>query len=323
LTATAKKWISWLVKAVILVLTFTFIYRRLSNNEGLQHFQELITQVGQIHAFSIIALIIVLMVFNYVLEAMKWQYLTKKWAPITLWQAIESVFCGLSLAIFTPNRWGEFGGRVMFLPPRRRVHGVFAMAVGTFGQLVVTSVVGSASLLWFIYYFLGINQWLYIGFLTTGIGFMLLMLIFYFNVRWVVFLLNSIPFLKKYHRFFDVMKRYRFKELLHIMGYCVFRFATYSFQYYLIMHLLLPEIPMFKIMLLTFVFFFIQSVLPTIDIVDIGVRSATADKLFEYVTQQHIAVIASVALIWFTNIIVPAILGSVFVLKLKIFDNNL
>jgi len=323
LTGTAKKWISWLVKALILVLAFTFIYRRLSNNEGLKHFQSLITNVGRLQAIAVIVFIVLLMVINYLLEAVKWRYLTQKWAPISLWQAIESVFCGLTLAIFTPNRWGEFGGRVMFLPPRRRVHGVFAMAVGTFGQLVVTSVVGSASLLWFIYYFLHINQWLFIGFLTTGTGFIVLMLIFYFNVRWVVFLLNSVPFLKKYHRFFDVMKRYRFKELLHIMMYCLLRFATYSFQYYLIMHLLLPEIAMYKIMLLTFVFFFIQSVLPTIDIVDIGVRSATADKLFEYVTQQHVAVMAAVALIWFTNLIVPAILGSVFVLKLKFFDNNL
>ena len=152
-----------MVKAVILVLTFTFIYRRLNNNEGLLHFKELITQVGRGYAIAVIGLIILLMVFNYLLEAMKWRYLTHKWAPISLWQAVESVFCGLSLAIFTPNRWGEFGGRVMFLPPRRRVHGVFAMAVGTFGQLVVTSVVGSASLLWFIYYFLNINQWLYVG----------------------------------------------------------------------------------------------------------------------------------------------------------------
>lgn len=323
MTGSAKKWISWIIKAVLVTLTFVFVYRRLTNSEGLKHFTDIITQVNRTWAILAVSLIVVLMVFNYLLEAMKWRYLTHKWAPITMWQSIESIFCGLSLAIFTPNRWGEFGGRVMFLPPRRRVHGVFAMAVGTFGQLVVTCVAGTAALLWFIYYFLHINQWVYIAMLTTGVGFMVLMLIFYFNVRWVVFLLNSIPFLKKYHRFFDVMKRYRFKELLHVMGYCVARFATYSFQYYIIMHLLVPEIAMYKILLLTFVFFFIQSVLPTIDIVDIGVRSATADKLFEYVTHQHIAVMAAVALIWFTNLIVPAILGSVFVFKLKFFDNNL
>ncbi|QJD96422.1 hypothetical protein HH214_11350 [Mucilaginibacter robiniae] len=321
MTGTAKKWVSWLVKAVILVLAFTFIYRRLSNNQELKQFTALITTVSRTKAILILTLISLLMIVNYWFEAVKWRYLTSKWAPITLWQSIESVFCGLTLAIFTPNRWGEFGGRVMFLPPRRRIHGVFAMAVGTFGQLVITSVVGSASLLWFIYYFLPVKHWLYIGLLTIGAGFIILMLIFYFNVRWMVSLFNSIPFLKKYHRFFDVMKRYRFPELLRIMGYCLIRFATYSFQYYLIIHLLLPEIPIFKILLLIFSFFFIQSVLPTIDVVDISVRGATADTLFEHVTQQHIVIIAAVALVWLTNIIVPAILGSVFVLKLKFFDN--
>jgi hypothetical protein len=322
LTGTAKKWFSWLVKAVILVLAFSFIYRRLSDNQALQQFRELIGTVNQLKAVATLTLIVALMVFNYLLESFKWQYLTSKWAPISLWQSIESVFCGLTLAIFTPNRWGEFGGRVMFLPPRRRVHGVFAMAVGTFGQLVVTCVMGAASLLWFIQRFMPVNAWLYIGLLAIGAGFITLMLIFYFNVRWMVSLLNSISFLKKYHRFFDVMKRYRFHELLHIMGYCLSRFLTYSFQYYLIIHLLLPQIPLVTMMLLIFVFFFIQSVLPTVDIVDIGVRGATADTLFEHVTHQHIVIIAAVALIWLTNLIVPAILGSVFVLKLKFFDNN-
>ncbi|WP_345949855.1 MULTISPECIES: lysylphosphatidylglycerol synthase domain-containing protein [unclassified Mucilaginibacter] len=323
MTGTAKKWISWLVKAIVLILAFVFIYRRLNHNNELKHFQELITQVNRAKAIIIVSLVVLLMLVNWLLEAMKWRYLTAKWSPITLWQSIESVFCGLTWAIFTPNRLGEYGGRVMFLPPRRRLHGVFAMAVGSFGQNVVTSVMGASSLLWFVYYFLNVNKWLFVGLLSTGIGYMLMMLIFYFNVRWLVFLLNSVPFLKKYHRFFDVMKRYHFAELFRIMGYCVARFAVFSLQYYLIIHLLLPEIPMVKMMLLVFVFFFIQSALPTIDVVDIGIRSATADKLFEYVTHQHIVVIAAVALIWFTNLIVPAILGSVFVLKVKFFDNNI
>jgi hypothetical protein len=322
LTGPAKKLLSWFIKAAIIILAFTFIYRRLSNNQELAQFQELIYRVSRVKAIVVITAIILLMLLNWLLEALKWKYLTQKWSPITLWQSIESVFCGLTLAIFTPNRFGEYGGRVMFLPPRRRIHGVFAMAVGSFGQNVVTSVSGASALLWFIYYFLNVNQWLYIGLLTTGIGFMLLMLIFYFNVRWLVYLLNSVPFLKKYHRFFDVMKRYRFHELIRIMGYCVARFATFSFQYYLIIHLLLPHIPMVQMMLLVFVFFFIQSALPTIDVVDVGVRSLTADTLFAYVTNQHIVVIAAVSLIWFTNLIIPAILGSVFVLKVKFFDNN-
>jgi hypothetical protein len=76
-------------------------------------------------------------------------------------------------------------------------------------------------------------------------------------------------------------------------------------------------------MILTlYVFFFIQSAMPSQDIVDIGVRSFTADMLFGYLSNQHIAIVVSVSLIYIVNIVIPAILGSVFVLNLKFFDRT-
>jgi hypothetical protein len=70
------------------------------------------------------------------------------------------------------------------------------------------------------------------------------------------------------------------------------------------------------------VFIFIQSALPSLDLLDIGVRSFTAAHLFLYITNQQIAIIAAVSAIWLINLIIPAILGSVFVLKLKFFDRT-
>jgi hypothetical protein len=75
-------------------------------------------------------------------------------------------------------------------------------------------------------------------------------------------------------------------------------------------------------MLLMFVFFFIQSAIPSLDLLDIGVRGLTAGTLFHYVTDQTIAVVVAVSLIYIINLIIPAILGSVFVLKLKFFDRT-
>jgi hypothetical protein len=71
-----------------------------------------------------------------------------------------------------------------------------------------------------------------------------------------------------------------------------------------------------------FVFFFIQSAIPSLDLLDIGVRSITALKLFSYVTDQSIAIVVAVSLIYIINLIIPAILGSIFVLKLKFFDRT-
>lgn len=323
LSSTTKKIISYLIKAGILLLAFVFIYRRLNNNHDLQQFEALMGNINRAWAIGIMTVVFLLMLVNWVLEAAKWKYLAQRLAHITLWKAIEAVFCGLTWAVFTPNRIGEYGGRVMFLPQRRRIHGVFAMAVGSFGQNVITNVVGAASLMWFIWCFLHMNAWLYIGLVIISAVFMLLMLLFYFNIRWMVALLNSVKFLHKFHRFFDIMGRYQFTELLRIMGYCLARFAVFSFQYYLVIHLLIPQIPIYDVLMMVFILFFIQSALPSLDLLDVGVRNLTAGTLFSYVTDQKIAVMAAVTSIWLINLIIPAILGSVFVFKLKFFDNNL
>jgi hypothetical protein len=71
-----------------------------------------------------------------------------------------------------------------------------------------------------------------------------------------------------------------------------------------------------------FIVFLVQSALPSLDILDIGVRSLTADYFFSYITAFSSTVIACAALIWLVNLIIPAILGSFFVFKLKFFGNN-
>jgi hypothetical protein len=68
--------------------------------------------------------------------------------------------------------------------------------------------------------------------------------------------------------------------------------------------------------------FFVQSALPTLDIIDVGLRGMTASTFFGYITTEKLAVIAAVSSIWLTNLIIPAILGSVFVLKINFFDKN-
>jgi hypothetical protein len=266
--------------------------------------------------------VIFLMVVNWVLESLKWKYLTRDLATITTWGAIEAVFCGLTWAVFTPNRIGEYGGRVMFLPNRKRIHGVFAMAVGSFGQNVITNVLGLSALIWFAYTFLHLNTWLAFGLSLAAICFMALIIVFYFHISWLVTLLNRISFLKKFHRFFDIMGRYKGYELLNIMWFCLARFFVFSFQYYLVIHLLMPQIPLFPMMMMVFILFFIQSALPSLDLLDVGVRSITASTFFVYITDQKLAVIAAVSSIWLINLIIPAILGSVFVFKLKFFDRT-
>jgi hypothetical protein len=324
LTLSNKKLLSFCIKAAILVLTFTYVYREyLKKGHDIAQFELLLQKVGSRQVITVMSLVFVLMLVNWLLEAMKWQHVTRQLINLSYWQAIECVFCGLSWAIFTPNRLGEYGGRVMFLPPRKRIQGAFAMAVGSFGQNVITNVLGTVAILWFVVAFLNFNVWIYIGIFLLGAIYIALFLTCYFHMQWLVFVFDRIPLLKKYHRFFKVMGEYKFMELLDIMLFCVCRFCAFSCQYYILIHLFIPQLPAYEILFMTFIVFFIQSALPSLDLVDVAVRSITAVTVFGYVTNQQVAVVAVFSAIWFINLIIPAILGSVFNLKLNFFDRSL
>ncbi len=135
-------------------------------------------------------------------------------------------------------------------------------------------------------------------------------------------MLDRIPFLSRFHRFFDIMGRYTLHELCNIMHFCLGRFSIFSLQYYLVIHMLVPQIPLYQDFLMVFIVFFIQSILPSLDVLDIAVRSAAATAVFAYVSNQQVAIIAAFASIWLINIIFPAIIGTLFTLNIKFFDRN-
>ncbi|WP_423147402.1 lysylphosphatidylglycerol synthase domain-containing protein [Rubrolithibacter danxiaensis] len=317
-----KKLLSVIIKAGILIMAAIFIYHKLNNNNNLLQFNQLLNELSVVKVYTVLSSVLVLMLVNWVLEAFKWKFLVRQIQKINTRKAIESVFCGLTLAIFTPNRIGEYGGRVFFLSPRKRIPGAIAMGVGAVGQMVVTNVLGSLAVLWFAGNFLELSYWLYYAWFFLTMVFCLLFLFFYFNIRWLGNILNSITFFKRFQRFFFVLSRYKKKSLIKVFMYSLARYAVFTSQYCLIIHLLLPEMDLFPMIMMIFILFFIQSALPSLDLLDVGVRSMTATYFFSFITDQDVAIMASTACIWFVNLIIPAILGAGFVFKLNIFGTN-
>lgn len=322
MTSQYKKTISYLLKAVIVALAFWFIYRKLSTNENLVAFNDLLKQISQLEIILVLGVVGLLMLINWGLEALKWKKLIFRVEKISMWRAVESVFCGLTWAVFTPNRIGEYGGRVFFLSPKRRVIGIVVMAVGNIGQMVLTNIFGAIALCIFIYKFIDMDYRLFYALVVLSMMFCLFFILFYFNIRWLNGILLSFRFTRKYKKFYSVLSKYQTTELLGILMFCLARYLVFSTQYFILFNWLIPEIHYLDILMMVSILFFVQSTLPSLDIFDIGVRSVTAAYFFGFVTTQDIAVIACIAIIWLINIIIPAILGSYFVFKLDFFGNS-
>lgn len=310
------------IKIAVVGLAFWFIFRKISNNQNIDNFKSLLSTLSITSVLMIMTSVFLLMFLNWFIEAIKWKYLVDRIEKISTWKAVESVFCGLTWAVFTPNRIGEYGGRVFFLSPRKRIMGVIAMSVGAIGQMLVTNVLGSLALLWFVIRFTQLNP-----FVEFGLGFLVLIfcsffLLFYFNIRWIYGLLIRINFLKRFKRFFIIFSRYKHSDIVRILIYSLSRYLIFTTQYFLIIHFLVPEMQVFDMVMILFVFYFIQSALPSLDLLDIGVRASVATYFFAFVTNQEIAIMAAIASIWLINLIIPAILGSVFVFKLNFFGRS-
>jgi hypothetical protein len=322
LTVQQKTILNRSIKIAVLLLATYFIYNKLSSSQNLENFYSIINKLAPKKIYTQLSIIFLLMLLNWFLESLKWQYVIKKVEGISLLKAIESVFCGLTWAIFTPNRIGEYGGRIFFLSYRKRIQGMVAMSVGHIAQMLVTSIMGAMAIVWFVYNYVHIQHWMLPYFAFWGSVISICLLVFYFNIKLVNFLLFKVNILKKYQKYFGVLTRYKKKELLIILLYSLVRYCVFTSQYLIILHFLIPDLPFYPSAFMVFIMFFVQSSLPSLDLLDVGVRTLTATYFFKFITPHEMVVIACTALIWLVNLIIPAILGSFFIFNLNFFGSN-
>jgi hypothetical protein len=314
-----KRYLNALVKIGIIVLAAIFIWKRLSENKNLDDFLLIVRHLNLSRVITTLSLVAALMFTNWLTESFKWQLQLKNIAPISLWTSIQSVFCGLTVGIITPNRIGDYGTRVFFLRPRQRVYGLVAMATGALAQFIVMTGMATVVICIFLHRFTHIDPWVIValGALLSTLFAGLLLL--YFNMDVIRLLMNKVKFLSRYEHFFSVLYANESLLLIKIVLLYVLRTVILITQYYLIIHLLIPSLSFFEVVLMVALLISLQAITPTIEILDIGVRGATAVYFFSFITKQDVSILATTSVIWFINLIVPAIIGLCFVHKLKLF----
>lgn len=317
MTKQQKKYLNLGIKLAIVGLATWFIVSKVNNQQNLREFTSLLQSIDPWSVRITLIIVVVMMFMNWALEVVKWKYLSERIEKISWWVAIKSVFCGLTWAIFTPNRIGEYGGRVLLLKPRNRARGAIAMGVGLFAQLVLTSAFGALSIAWFVSTYLPTPDSVKFGVWLLAIIYATTFVVFYFNVHWIDFLVGKFRFLRRIKPFFSVLEDFTPSELSRVLFLSLLRFVIFTSQYILLMLVFLPEMPFVSMVLMIFILFFVQSAVPSLDIFDFSVRSFVASNLYSYITTQEIAVMAIVSCIWFVNLILPAIIGSVFVFNVN------
>ncbi|MGF1925278.1 MAG: hypothetical protein ACQUHE_13965, partial [Bacteroidia bacterium] len=158
-------------------------------------------------------------------------------------------------------------------------------------------------------------KWVYVLMIAAPV-YCSILLILYYKISSFDRLMTNIKYLQQYKRYLRILSSYDNPFLTRILLICLFRFFILVVQYYLLIHLFLPSITFAQVTLMITLMFTIQSIVPTISVLDIGLRGVTAVYLFGFITDQHTTIVIVTTIIWLVNLIIPSLIGLLLIIRL-------
>ena len=321
----SRKSIGFLLKIGIVAFALFFLYRQLSVKSGVEQisFDDIFFCIT--NNYLVIGFVIILMFLNWFLEALKWRYLIAKIEKVSIRLSLRAVFSGITVSAFTPNRVGEYGGRVFCLEKADRFQAVLITVIGSMAQLLITIIFGSIGLLCLPAYQSDFSQFFdRVSFAYPVLAFVLILLnvllvLLFMNVSILTNVLTKISFLKKFEKYNGVFSFYSFGELLKVLGYSVSRYAVFTTQFFILLQLFDVQILYADAIILIMSMLFVISVIPTIAITEIGVRGSVALFLFGLVSANTVGILSATFVLWIINLLIPSLIGVVFIFTLKFF----
>jgi hypothetical protein len=171
----------------------------------------------------------ILIPINWAFETLKWKELIKEIETLSFWKMYSAILSGVTFSVFTPNRIGEYAGRILFVKAENNWKTVVATLVGSFSQLLVLLSIGILGLSFFIWRYLELEVYVLRGILFLGIAGMGLMLFCFYNVDLMVPIVKRLPlkkYLIPYVKHLNVLRNYRSKELSRVLLFSFLRYAT-------------------------------------------------------------------------------------------------
>ncbi|MEO6455452.1 MAG: lysylphosphatidylglycerol synthase domain-containing protein [Ginsengibacter sp.] len=308
---------------------FYSLYKQVRDQPNLQDSIELIKQApfGE-YAFKFWS-VIMLVFANWGIEAGKWQLVVSNLQRISYFTAFKSVLSGLTISLNTPNRMGEYGGRILYINEGNRIKAISLSIAGSMSQLIVTLLMGCGGLVFIIFTrqysaepvmglsFFWIKILLFLSAVTATF-----LLVIYFRLSWLTKVVEKIPSVVKYAHYISVLEDFHAKVLLRLLFLSFMRFMVFVIQYILLLQVLKVEISFIEGFWIISVLFLVLAIVPSFAIADLGIRGKFSTELLALYSANTIGIIGTTFGIWFINLFIPALAGSILILSIRIFKEK-
>ncbi len=339
-----RKTYNFIIRAAILLLTFGFIYKEIFYKRDFESIIEAFRNIfTESNFYFYFILVLILMFMNWGVETMKWKYLIRKIEKVSFFKAYEAVLCGVAVSSFTPNRIGDYFGRVFILEKANRIEGILITLIGSIAQFFVMTFTGTIALAIIVIQFredlmsyLAITEqgfyliYAGLGILATLIFTFLILLFLNVSVitDFTAYLLKER--FAKLKSYLKVFKFYTSVEIFKVLGLSFIRYVIFSLQFYILLRMFMIPVPFSQGMVIITLVFLIMTFLPTIAIAELGIRGSVSLYFFGLFfaragiesIDHEVGTIAASSTLWLINIALPALMGAIFVFNLKFFRKN-
>ncbi|MEZ4720549.1 MAG: lysylphosphatidylglycerol synthase domain-containing protein [Flavobacteriales bacterium] len=315
-------WFSILFKLAISGGAIYYIIIRLFEYEtNLSVSEFLVNQFSPAQFLWFAAIAITLMAANWGVEILKWHHLLSNEFNTRFRTAIKGVLSGTTFGVFTPNRTGEFIGRVLAVQGKNRVGATVLSFVNSLSQTLATLSFGIIGLVYLIEVLALEDIGLIASRLTQMIliAFWAIMVMLYFKIGRLHALTSGNRIFGKLAKHLNVLTEVSVSSLNRLFLLSIFRFLTFIAQYLLVFGLLYPEANFIQIGSLAILTMFSTMVFSMLPVPDLLMREAMALSYFGLFNFDLILVSKAVFLVWCFNVAIPALIGAIVLLTHRIF----
>jgi len=158
--------------------------------------------------------------------------------------------------------------------------------------------------------------------LLLSSGASMITILFYFRLPWLIKLVEKIPAVAKYVQYISVLEGFTPKLLLRLLSLSFFRYLVFIIQYILLLQVLHVEILWVNGFWTISILFLMLAIVPSFAVADLGIRGKLSTGLLTFYSSNTLGIIGATFGIWFINLFIPALLGSLFILSIKFLKTN-
>jgi hypothetical protein len=295
------------LKVAIVLLAAGYVVHRFLFTEDKHSVAEHLAAAVSSNPYTFL-IVLLLMPVNWLLEAWKWKLAAGRHVQIGIGRALKGVLAGVTIGTATPNRVGEFAGRIFMEKEGDRVQLLLLSFVCSFCQVAVTIIAGMAGLS-MMEGKAGLSDLQLVFIVSAGILFFCLPL-----------LLKFIP--EKWNARTQALREFPAGLFSLVMVLSAIRYSVYVTQFILLLEIFRPEgLPVLPLLACVMTAYLVVTMIPTFSFTEVIVRGSIAGLVFEGSGVLGYRVGFAVAVVlWTINVALPSLIGSVYVFRLKFFS---